>query len=300
MRVLVDTIHSSSTGAVGRRFGYRVTNWIPDKITAVSQASADSWSGARMVSLENLLVLPNGIDTDHWKPDPTIREEMLRKLGLEGGFLWIAVGRLEPVKDYPLLLRAMAGLPSHAVLAIAGGGSLENVLRKQSTELGLRDRVRFLGFESRVLPWLLAADGFVLCSKWEGLPLALLESGACGLPAVVTDVAGIREVVADSQGSVLVSPGNVESLRAGMMQVMLMCPSERNGMGLRLRQAVVERFNINSVLDKWEALYVGLLAKNPQPMRMRRTHAATEAGLTQAVPIGTHKAESLLERHSHR
>lgn len=299
VRVLVDTIHSSSTGTVSRRIGYRVSNWIPDKITAVSQASADSWIASEMVDGDDVMVLPNGIDTDHWKPNSAIRAERRQDLAIEDRFLWIAVGRLEPVKDYPLLLQAMVGLPPNAALAIAGAGSLENVLRQQATKLGLCERVHFLGFESRVLPWLLAADGFVLCSKWEGLPLALLESCACALPVVATDVPGTREVLADSHGSIFVLPGNVESLRAGMMQVMQMSQPERTQTGMRLRQSVVERFSMDSVLDRWEVLYAELLEKNPQPIRARRTYVVTNTGSTRLAPADSHQAKSTPQFHSH-
>ena len=122
-----------------------------------------------------------------------------REFGLTDEFLWLAAGRLEPVKDYPTLIRAMAGVPEPARLVIAGDGPLLDELVKLSGSLGLERRVRFLGFEPDVRRWMQAADGFVLASQWEGLPMGLLEAAACALPAVATDVPGTREVIAHGQ-----------------------------------------------------------------------------------------------------
>ena len=72
-----------------------------------------------------------------------------------------------------------------------------------------------------------AADGFVLCSRWEGLPMALLEAGACGVPTVATDVPGTREAVMDGQTGLLAAPGNGMALEGAMSRMMRMSAEER-------------------------------------------------------------------------
>ena len=86
-------------------------------------------------------------------------------------------------------------LPSNARLVIAGEGPLKSQLNALVKTLALGDRVLFPGFQIDVLRWMRAADGFVLSSRWEGLPIALLEACACELPAVITDIPGAREVL---------------------------------------------------------------------------------------------------------
>jgi glycosyltransferase involved in cell wall biosynthesis len=267
VRVLVDTLHSSSTGTLGRRLGYRASDWLPDTVTAVSRGVAQAHQAAAMVSADKLIVLPNGVDVEYWRPDPTLRADLRQKFGLGDKFLWFAAGRLEPVKDYPALLAALAGLPQNATLAIAGDGPLKNELIERSASLGLQNRIRFLGFEPEVRSWMQAADGFVLSSRWEGLPMSLLEAGACALPAVATYVAGSREVIVDGQTGALAAADSVEALQGAMSQIMQTPTEQRLAIGLRARQHIVARFSLTAVLDQWEALYASLLERNPRPQR---------------------------------
>jgi len=267
VRVLLDTLHSSSTGSWGRQLGYRWSRSLPDAVTAVSQAVAGTHLAAGMVRDNMLTVVPNGIDVQLYRPDPATRTAVRRDLGLTNQFLWLAAGRLEPVKDYPTLLRAMAKLPETARLVIAGTGPLESQLRILAGDLGLASRVRFLGFESDVRRWMQAADGFVLSSRWEGLPMGLLEAAACALPAVATDVPGTREAVADGQTGFLATAGSATAIQGAMTRMMQMPAGERKAMGEQARQTVVERYGLEAVLDHWEALYAALMERNPRPRR---------------------------------
>ncbi len=257
---VVDTLHSSSTGTVGRRLGYRLSRRLADRVTAVSEAVAKAHLQARMVSGEKLTVLPNGIDTKAWRPDAQVRAVMRGQLDLEDVFVWLAVGRLEPVKDYPTLLAAMARVPEPSLLLIAGAGPLRSELAGLAARLGVGRRVRFLGFQPEVKRWMQTADGFVLASRWEGLPMALLEASACGLPIVATDVPGTREAVADGQTGRLAAPGEAEALAAAMTATILDSPEERSAMGTRARERAIERFGLEAVLDRWERVYRELLS----------------------------------------
>jgi glycosyltransferase involved in cell wall biosynthesis len=267
VRVVLDTIHTSSTGKAGRRIGYRLSDWLPDRVTAVSRAAADFYRAAGMVAAERLTVLPNGVDVEAWRPDAAVRNDVRRELGLRDEFLWLATGRLEPVKDYPTLLRAMVGLPSSARLAVAGAGWQKSELRGLTKCLGLEPRVRFLGFEPNVGRWMHAADGFVLSSLWEGLPMGLLEAAACGLPAVATNVPGTPEALVDGVTGWLVPPADPAALNATMTRLMRSSLEERATMGERARQRAMALFSLDRVLDRWEALYAELLERNPVPRR---------------------------------
>lgn len=264
VRVLVDTLHTSSTGTLGRRIGYWASRALPDKVTAVSVAVAQSHLRARMVSGARLAVLPNGVDLAAWKPDVEVRNAFRRVLNLKGKFLWLAAGRLDPVKDYRTLLQAMVDVPEAGTLVIAGSGPMEGELRLLSGELGLEDRVQFLGFEPNVLRWMLAANGFVLASRWEGLPMVVLEAAACAVPSVATDVPGTREVVVDGKTGFLAAEGSAKALAEAMTRMMTISGEERRAMGERARQFVLDRYSLDAALDRWEALYAELLESNPQ------------------------------------
>ena len=275
--VVIDTLHSSCTGRMGRQHGYRCSRWLPDHVTAVSQATAEAHLVAGMVEADHLSVLGNGIEVDAWRPDAQVRATIRRELGLADEFLWIAVGRLEPVKDYPAMLQALAGQPGTARLLVLGAGPLKTELVQLAARLGLERRVRFQGFEPNVKRWIQAADGFVLSSRYEGLPMVMLEAGACGLPAVATDVPGTREVIADGKNGWLAPAGDPQALAAAMARLMRAPIEERRAMGERARQRVADRFRLDNVLDRWERLYEELLLGK---RAARRTRPAVRESLS--------------------
>lgn len=267
VRVVVDTIHSPATGGPARQAGYRLSAGLVDITTAVSHAAAGPWLDAGLVRDGNLAIVPNGVNTDHWKRDEDLRAEKRAELGLSNEFLWLAVGRLDPVKNHATLLRAFARIAHNARLVIAGDGPLHVKLRSLAFELGLHDRVTLPGFQSDVQRWMQAADGFVLCSSWEGLPMALLEAAACELPAVITDIPGSREVVPDSLHDAAVPVEDADALAAAMSTVMCLPYADRREIGRLMRASVCARFGLNAVLTQWESLYHALLENNPQPSR---------------------------------
>jgi glycosyltransferase involved in cell wall biosynthesis len=218
-----------------------------------------------------ITVMSNGVDTEVWRPDAAVRASLRSDLALHQDLLWFAAGRLDPVKDYPTLLLAMAQLPHTARLVIAGGGPCERELRQLSANLGLESRVRFLGFEQNVLRWMQAADGFVLSSRWEGLPMVLLEAAACAVPVVATDVPGTREVVVQGCTGWLATAGEPALLAESMLQLMHTPIERRRTMGQQARQHVLDHFSLEAALDRWEALYQQLLLSHPKPHRRGMT-----------------------------
>ena len=282
--LVVDTLHSSATGTVGRHFGYACSRWLTDHVTAVSEATAVSHLAAGMVCESKLSVVWNGVDLDRWQPGAQTRREAREELGVKDDFLWLAVGRLEALKDYPCLLRAMTRTPERTRLLVLGAGPQEGRLRELAVWLGLKQRVRFAGFDPNVVRWMRAADGFVLSSRYEGLPMVLLEAGACGVPVVATDVPGTREVVVDGETGWLAPPGDPAKLAKTMMKLMHMPPEARDAIAERARNHVARTFSIEAALDRWERLYADLLewksaARHHRPrawdiLRRRSAHTA--------------------------
>ena len=286
VRVVVDTVHTAGTGTRGRRLGYRLSNWLTDQTTVVSEGAAQAWKAARMISQKQLEIMPNGIDTNTWKPVTDARSELRAELGLRDEFVWLAAGRLEPVKNFSALLQAFVALPKHAGLVIAGSGSQAEALSSQAREFGIESSVRFPGQQSNLLRWMQAADAFALSSHWEGLPMSLLEAGACGLPCVSTAVAGATEIVLEGQTGFLAPAGNQMALNAAMHRLMTMSASERQAMGEAARQRIRARYSIHSVLDQWENLYAGLLEAHPKATRWSR-HTGPRHTRRSSPPIFT-------------
>jgi glycosyltransferase involved in cell wall biosynthesis len=140
--------------------------------------------------------------------------------GRQGGPVFITVGRLEPVKNLPLLLEAFARVaePLDARLLIAGSGSQEAALRAQIAALGLAGRAELLGYVTSPRPFLAAADAFVLASDEEGFGQVLSEAMREGLPVISTDAAGggARFVLDDGRAGMLVPKGDREALAQAM------------------------------------------------------------------------------------
>jgi glycosyltransferase involved in cell wall biosynthesis len=272
VRVFVDTLHSCSTGTAVRRVGYRLSGWLGDRVTAVSQAAAAAHLAGGMVEEAKLTVLPNSVNVELWRPDAQARSIIRRELGLNEEFLWLAAGRLEPVKDYPTLLAALVSVPEPAKLLIAGSGILQHELSRLSVQLGLERRVRFLGFQPNLLRWMRAADGFVLSSRCEGLPMGLIEAAACALSAVATDGPGTSEVLIDGRTGYLTPVGDSQLLAESMTKLMQTPAEKRRAMSDLARQLAVERFSLEAILDQWEMLYSTLLERSSKPVRWPRAN----------------------------
>ena len=178
------------------------------------------------------------------------------------------MGRITEQKDYPNLFRALGLQPSSSALWLVGDGELREESEAAVRDAGLADRVSFLGVRSDVSALLSAADGFVLASAWEGLPMVLLEAAASGLPAVATDVGGVAEIVKPHVGK-LVPARDPQALAHAMTQLENTNPAERSEMGRSAREVAIGNFDIAGVVSRWEALFRAAL--NASGGRRRRT-----------------------------
>lgn len=257
-RVVVDTIHTSATGGKARQLTHRLTQPFTTHVTCVSYAVASSVLRSRIADRNKLSVVANGVEL------PPIASRINRQ---NPAFHWIAIGRLSPVKDYPTLLRAIAQLPRHTQLTIAGSGPGEQSLKQLAFELNIEQQVHFAGFQNEIQPLLESADAFVLTSLWEGLPMGVLEAQAADLPVVATNGAGTREALIDNKTGLLVPVGDIASLARAMTRIMAMPQADRLAMGTAGRQFIQEHFELSLIIDTWEKLYRGLLQTHPNRSR---------------------------------
>jgi glycosyltransferase involved in cell wall biosynthesis len=258
--VMVSTIHNIYEGGPLWMAAYRISNGLVDHMTIISEAAADRFVKERIVPRELLTCVPNGVDTERFRQvAPGTRAALRSSIGVEDHeFVWLAVGRFELAKDYPNMLRAFAQVrqrESRAVLLLVGHGSLQVETESLAQSLGLGDRVRFLGVRSDVPEIMASGDGYVMSSAWEGMPIALLEAAAAGLPIVATRVGGNHEVVRDGESGYLVPPRDHEALGQAMLRLMQQAPEERRAMGERGREHVRVHYGLGRVVERWEDLY---------------------------------------------
>lgn len=136
------------------------------------------------------IMLNNAIDAAVYSFDASKREEMRRQLGLTGELVIGHVGRFNPQKNHPFLLDIFTSLlkkEPDAVLLLVGGGEGMPKIQAKAQELGIAERVRFLGVRSDVADLMQTMDVFVFPSLYEGLPVTMVEAQASGLPCIISD-----------------------------------------------------------------------------------------------------------------
>ncbi|MEX0878322.1 MAG: glycosyltransferase [Thermoanaerobaculia bacterium] len=188
--------------------------------------------------------------------DPGWRQE----LGIpEEAVVMGAAGRLVEQKGYDLLLRATArvlggGVPLHLVMA--GAGPLREQLAEETGRLGIGSYVHWVGFQENVPRFLRQLDVFLLPSRFEGFPIAMVEALASGLPCIATPVGGVREMVGDD-GALVVPPESEEALAEAMRQ--MLSPAIRASYAARGPE-IAGGFSIDLMAEQLSSLYGRLLA----------------------------------------
>jgi glycosyltransferase involved in cell wall biosynthesis len=259
-RVLVSTSHSGREIARGRYMAYRLTSFLSDQWTSVSRAGLEVHRVKGALGGQSAAYLPNGIDVGRFRRRASSREHARKLLGLGGELVWLAIGSFrDGDKDYETMLRAFAQTGSPSRLLVAGDGVLLEPMRQLAHELGLGERVRFLGMRTDVIELLHAADAYVLSSRAEAMPMVLLEAGASSLPVVTTDVGDCADVVRHGTTGVVVPAGDPEALAKALRRVEAMTRAERDEMGEAARSSIAERFSLDAIVDRWEAIYGELL-----------------------------------------
>jgi glycosyltransferase involved in cell wall biosynthesis len=218
---VVYTEHNSwDCYAAATRFANAATYALDDAQLAVSAAAARSVATPFQRNVE---VLTHGIDVQSVARRRSLRDEKRAELGVGSDVIVvITVANLRHEKGYDVLLDAAAvALAKRADLLFlsVGHGQLASEMEDRRRELGLGERFRFLGFRDDVHGLLAAADVFCLASRHEGLPVALMEAYAIGLPVVATRVGGLPEVVEDGGSGVLVEPDDPDALAHAILAV---------------------------------------------------------------------------------
>lgn len=269
---VISTAHSTNEGPRWRDWAYKLTEPLNDLTTQVSRPGVTRYLRIGAAAPGKIVWVPNAVDCNRFQPRRELADSLRAQLGAGDRFVWIAVGNLRDPKDYPNLLAAFATLQRSpdSVLWIAGAGELEATLRDRAASLGIAGRIEWLGGRDDIARCLNAADAFVLSSKWEGMPMALLEAAACGLPAVATSVGSVGDIVVSGQSGYLVNPRDPAALSQAMQRMASLPAGERSRMGLAARSRVASLYSSEAIVGKWRNIYSQLLLRDPKRLHRRQ------------------------------
>lgn len=236
------------------RLLYRLLYRRADRIICQSAAMANDISRELAIGDTQLVVLPNPVDVD-----------AIRALAAEAPCLWtgagphlLAVGRLSREKGFDLLLQAMVCVRKEmptADLVIVGAGAEESTLKAQCRKLGLESVARFVGQIDRPCEYFPGASAFVLSSRHEGMPNALLEAAAAGLPLVALPASeGVVDLLRGRPGAWLASEPSADALSASLLSAFgSLRPGER------FSHSFVDEFRLKHALPAYEGLFDAVL-----------------------------------------
>jgi glycosyltransferase involved in cell wall biosynthesis len=226
-------------------------------VTVLWPAAGEQVHALHGVPAERIHVIPNGVPAARCPvPDADARRAARARLGLPPSAPVVAVvGALSPEKRVGDAVAACATLDGTHLL-VAGDGPERAALERQAGVVA-PGRVHFAGTLPGSSAALAAADVVVLASRTEGMPGVLIEAGLSGVAAVATDVGGVPEVVRDGETGVLVPPGDVAGLAAGLRRALAEC----GRLGAAARRHCLDTFEIGPVADRWAALASSLGAE---------------------------------------
>jgi glycosyltransferase involved in cell wall biosynthesis len=259
----VATVHGRNyySDRARRRIAYRLIGRFAGRLVTVSEANKRFLAERVGIPPRRVQVIPNGVPLDD-KASAAARSALRESLGLNQDHAIIGtLGSLYPVKGHSYLIDAapaILGRFPQAVLLIVGQGGLREELEADAARLGIAARVRFLGHREDVHDLLSIYDIFVLPSLSEGMPLALLEAMAAGLPAVASQVGGVTEVLEDRKTGFLVPPGDSRALADAIM-TLLGNPPLANELAAAARQMAATRFSLAGMLRAYEGVYSELI-----------------------------------------
>ncbi len=249
----VASIHNTRAGRWGRLELFALRHRVPCAI-AVGQQVADVYGpllpGTPLKTIPNAVVPPT-------PRCPAERAAIRERLGMaEADVLALAVGRLVPQKGYPDLIAAMDLVRQKAPavrLVIAGDGELRGALETQVAHLGLGRHVRLLGTRRDVAELMAAADVFVNSSHWEGLPVAILEAMAAGLPVVATAVGDAARMIDESTG-IIVPAADPAGLAAALCRL-AEDRDRRTDLGRHAREYVAAHHDPKAWVEQLRSVY---------------------------------------------
>ncbi len=278
----VDIVHTSlwSANIIGRLIGYwihvpvisdlhgnctaegRIRNW-GDRLTAgftsVTIAVSNSVAQAYQYHIIKdrpikLVTIPNAIDTKRFLLPQEIPLSRIALNIPENAFVVGAVGRLEPIKGYDLLIKACALLPPSTYLLLVGDGSCRHNLEQLAQDMGIADRVVITGLRSDAHRFYQLFDCFAITSHSEGLSLALLEAMASGCPIITTNQTATHDVIENDLTGLIITNRSPEDY-AALLTSLMQSPTYRSRLGKAGQEVACRKHDVTNAINMVNALY---------------------------------------------
>lgn len=214
----------------------------------------EDYRNAQKLHAKKTVYVPGiGIHTDEFKEIKIDRSEKRAEFGFtDGDFVWMSTGQLSVRKNHETAIRALAKIDDSTVkYLIVGFGELEEELKKLVDELGLQNRVVFAGYRGDVKELLYSVDGFVFPSLQEGLPVALMEAMAAGLPVVCSNIRGNVDLIENGKGGYLCRCNDVEGFTRGMRAIV----NGEGGFIGEYNTETIKRFDIKQISAIMQQIY---------------------------------------------
>ncbi|WP_394604707.1 glycosyltransferase family 4 protein [Fictibacillus sp. UD] len=236
---------------------YPVEKWLSKHTDILITINKEDYARAKASFKSKTVKYVPGVGLDIKKIQDVIIEKSAKRkdLGIpDDAFLALSVGELNKNKNHETVIKAIAKLNDPKVYyLICGQGPLEDYLRKLILELGLNNQVKLLGFRKDIIELCKVADIFVFPSFREGLSVALMETMACGLPVVCSDIRGNRDLIIDGQGGYLVKP-DVEEEFINALQKVFSNNSLQSTFGDFNKQSM-KKYGLKSVTKEMKKIY---------------------------------------------
>jgi sugar transferase (PEP-CTERM/EpsH1 system associated) len=243
-----------------RRFSFAWT----DRVFAVSRALRAYYVQQLRIAEERIGVIPNGVDTDHFRPRPESHLAATEGWRASSSTTVIGtVGRLDPVKDHYTLVNAIdllfaMGVDVHLVI-VGGGPEREALEARTQNRHSCAAKVTFVGETRNVASYLNSFDIFVLPSLAEGMSNALLEAMSSGVACVASRVGGNSELIEEGSSGLLFDVGDAKVL-ADRLKMLALNPQYRQNLGENARKRVEKSFSLHRMMHNYTRLYTDLVA----------------------------------------
>lgn len=253
---LISTEHNKNIEGGIRMCLYRMTDFLSDLNTNVSQEATNYFIEKKAFSKNKSVTIYNGVDISKFKVNKVNAGRIRKQYGFaDSDFVFLNVGRLMPAKNHKILVDAFKILfkrYKNIKLLIVGDGVLRSELIKQIESVGLQNHIILAGIHNNIVDYYNSADCFVLSSVWEGFPMVLIEAMACSVPIVTTECG--REAVGDDN---YVAPIQDVCTLSKMMEAIYSMPlKDRIALGEKNRIRA-EKFDLQHVCDQWLQIYNG-------------------------------------------
>ncbi len=238
----------------------RMAGMATDRLIALSSTELAEAVDNRIVPPGKLALIENGIEVPEPR-DPAATARLRESLAPGAGHVVGTVARFTPQKgpfDFVRMVAALGRLVPRVQVLWCGDGELRGKVEALARDLGVEDRIRFLGYRTDVLDVMAAMDLFALTSHWEGLPYTVLDAMALEKPVVATAAVGTRDIVQDGITGLLTPVGDPEATARAIARL-LAAPDEARAMGATGRQVVLRRYSQEAMVKRTGQLYVELV-----------------------------------------